>query len=78
MKVTEPLIEDLFTEVGYRGEEWVGVTASNARLGIFRAIDAPKLKMVFCMESTRLRLKCDLLLPIPDHRPVPCVVESAA
>ncbi|HMA82187.1 MAG TPA: hypothetical protein VKR81_14910 [Candidatus Binatia bacterium] len=78
LKTTESAVEDLFAEVGYRCEEWVGTTGSNARLGIFGAIDAPKLKMVFCIESTRLRLKCDLLLPVHDHRPVPCVVESAA
>jgi hypothetical protein len=78
LKVTELLVEDLFAEVGYRCEEWVGMAGSIARLGIFGAINAPTFKTVFCMESTRLRLKCDLLLPVHDHRPVPCVVESAA
>ncbi|MGE5217556.1 MAG: hypothetical protein ACM3SP_11200 [Chloroflexota bacterium] len=78
LKVAEPVIEDLFTEVGYRCEEWVGITGSNARLGIFGAIDSPNLKMVFCMESSRMRLKCDLLIPVFDHRPVPCAAENAA
>jgi hypothetical protein len=50
---------------------------SSARLGIFGTIDAEK-KMVFCLESTRHRLKCDLLLPVHDQRPIPCLVESAA
>jgi hypothetical protein len=77
LKIAEPLIEDLFAEVGYRCEEWVGMNGSATRLGIFGAIDAPKLKMVFCLESARVRLRCDLLLPIHDLRPVPCVVESA-
>jgi hypothetical protein len=78
LKVAEKLVEDLFDEVGYRCEEWVGVEGSSARLGIFGAIDAPKLKMVICLESSRQRLKCDLLLPVDDGRPVPCLVENAA
>ena len=77
LKIAERLIEDLFAEVGYRCEEWVGMDDSNARLGIFGTIDAQK-KMVFCLESTRQRLKCDLLLPVHDHRPVPCLVDGAA
>jgi hypothetical protein len=76
LKIAERLIEDLFAEVGYRCEEWVGMDDSNARLGIFGTIDAQK-KMVFCLESTRQRLKCDLLLPVHDHRPVPCLVDGA-
>ncbi len=78
LKIVETHVEDLFGEVGYRCEEWVGMDGSGARLGIFGAIDAPNLKMVFCLESTRQRLKCDLLLPVNDNRPVPCLVEKAA
>jgi hypothetical protein len=78
LKVAEKHIEDLFNEVGYRCEEWVGVHGSGARLGIFGTIDAPKLKMVFCLESMRHRLKCDLLLPVNDNCPVPCLIEHAA
>jgi hypothetical protein len=78
LRIAEPLIEDLFSEAGYRCEEWVGTAGASARLGIFGAIDAPKLKMVFCLESTRSRLRCDLLLPVLDHCPVPSLVERAA
>lgn len=78
LKIAENHVEDLFTEVGYRCEEWVGVTGSNARLGIFGTVCAPKLKIVFCLESTRHRLRCDLLLPVHDHCPVPCLLEGAA
>jgi hypothetical protein len=78
LKIAERPIEDLFAEVGYRCEEWVGMDGSNARLGIFGAIDAPKLKMVFCLELTRQRQKCDLLLPVHDHHPVPCLTEGAS
>jgi hypothetical protein len=77
LKIAERLIEDLFAEVGYRCEEWVGMDGSSARLGIFGTIDAEK-KMVFCLESMRQRLKCDLLLPVHDQRPIPCLIESAA
>ena len=78
LKIAERPIEELFAEVGYRCEEWVGMDASNARLGIFGAIDTPKLKMVFCLELTRQRQKCDLLLPVHDHHPVPCLTEDAS
>jgi hypothetical protein len=77
LRVAEQVIEDHFNEVGYRCEEWVGMDGSDARLGIFGTIDAPNLKMVFCLESTRHRLKCDLLLPVNDVAPVPYLVESA-
>jgi len=76
LKVAERQIEDLFAEVGYRCEEWVGVYGSDARLGIFGTIDAPNLKMVFCLESTRHRLRCDLLLPVSDNSPVPYLVQT--
>jgi hypothetical protein len=78
LRIVENHIEDLFSEVGYRCEEWVGMDGSGARLGIFGAIDAAHVKMVFCLESTRQRLKCDLLLPVNDNRPVPCLAERAA
>ncbi len=66
LRVVEPMIEELFAEVGYRREEWVGVEGSSARLGVFGAIDTPTHKMVFCLESSRHLLRCDLLLPVID------------
>jgi hypothetical protein len=78
LKIAEKHIEDLSSEVGYRCEEWVGMDGSSARLGIFAAMDAPSLKMVFCLESRHQRLKCDLLLPVDDNRPVPCLAENPA
>jgi hypothetical protein len=50
LKLREQTIEDLFAEVGYRFEEWVGIQGSDARLGIFGTIDSPNVKMVFCFE----------------------------
>jgi hypothetical protein len=64
LKVMEHLINELFAEVGYRCEEWVGVQDSQARLGIFGNENKPDMKMVFCVESSRNILKCDLLLPV--------------
>jgi hypothetical protein len=42
-------------------------------LGIFGTIDTPNVKMVFSFESTRHRFRCDLLLPIDDRSPAPCL-----
>lgn len=69
IRVGEKLIDELFGELGFRVEEWVGVDGSETRLGIFATIDAPKLTMVFCLEWVRHKLKCDLLLPINDETP---------
>ncbi|MGZ8435191.1 MAG: hypothetical protein ACXW6T_12745 [Candidatus Binatia bacterium] len=66
IRVGEKLIDELFGELGFRVEEWVGIDGSDTRLGIFGTIDAPPVKMVFCLESVRYKLKCDLLLPIDD------------
>jgi len=76
LKVMEHLIEELCAEVGYRCEEWVGVEDSAARLGIFGNENRPELKMVFCLESNRNVLKCDLLLPIFEMIPMPCLTAS--
>jgi hypothetical protein len=53
------------------------VDGSDARLGIFGTIDTYNLKMVFLLESTRHRLRCDLLLPVNDMSPIPERVETA-
>lgn len=76
IRVAEPLIDEIFGELGFRVEEWVGIDGSDTRLGIFGTIDAPKLKMVFCLESVRHKQKCDLLLPIGDGNPAPEVLSS--
>jgi hypothetical protein len=73
LRIMEHLIEEFFAEVGYRCEEWVGVEDSSARLGIFGRKNRPEPKMVFCLESNRNVLKCDLLLPIFEMIPTPCL-----
>jgi len=73
LKIMEHLIEELFAEVGYRCEEWVGVEDSAARLGIFGSNARPELKTVFCLEFSRNILKCDLLLPISETGPLTCL-----
>lgn len=69
LKIMEPLIEELFAEVGYYCEEWVGVQDSQARLGIFGNKNKLELKMVFCLELSRNILKCDVLLPVFENVP---------
>ena len=64
LKVMEHLIDELFAEVGYCCEEWLGAQNSRARLGIFGNKNKPELKMVFGLELSRDILKCDLLLPV--------------
>jgi hypothetical protein len=64
LRILEPTIEELFAELGYRCEEWLGVESSPARLGIFGALVDKESKMVFCLEQSRGILKADLLLPV--------------
>ena len=71
LRVEETFIEEIFDEVGLRAEEWLGTVDSSTRLGIFGTFDAPRLKMVFSVESLRRKQKCDLLLPIVDGDPAP-------
>jgi hypothetical protein len=71
LKVMERLLEELFADVGYRCEEWVGVEASSARLGIFGTIAGPDLKIIVCLESNSRTRKCDLLLPIFEPSAIP-------
>ena len=78
IRVTEKLIEELFSELGFGSEEWIGINGSDTRLGIFGTIDAPKVRMIFCLESVRHRQKCDLLLPIIDARPTAALVAGAS
>ena len=64
LKVMEHAIDELFAEVGYHCEEWLGAQNSRARLGIFANKNKPGLKMIFGLELSRDILKCDLLLPV--------------
>lgn len=64
LKVMERLLEELFADVGYRCEEWVGVETSSARLGIFGTIAGLELKIIVCLEANSRTRKCDLLIPI--------------
>ena len=70
LKRCERLIEDIFSGVGYRLEEWVGLDNSDARLGIFGTKSKSGAKMVFYLESSRRALKCDLLLPVVENATV--------
>jgi hypothetical protein len=78
IRVAESLINDLFSEVGLRAEEWLGGDSSSNRLAIFGTVDAPRLKMIFCLESLRHKQRCDLLLPIADDDPAPELLAGSA
>jgi len=82
LKIMEPLIEELFAEVGYYSEEWVGVQDSAARLGIFGNKNKLQLKMVFCLELSRDIFKCDVLVPVfvdvaPTYMAIAAVKQTA-
>lgn len=70
LRILEPVVEELFADLGYRCEEWLGVQHSKARLGIFGAVQSSAHKMVFCLEWAHNALKCDLLLPVVEENPV--------
>ncbi|MGE5306608.1 MAG: hypothetical protein ACM3TN_25155, partial [Alphaproteobacteria bacterium] len=67
LRIMEPLVEELFADLGYRCEEWLGVEKSKARLGIFGAVESSGQKMVFCLAWSHAMLKSDLLLPVIEH-----------
>jgi hypothetical protein len=73
LKRNERLVEDLFTGLGYCCEEWVGVDDADTRLGIFGPKGKRDAKLVFGLELRRDTLRCDLLLPVFDYAPVPCL-----
>jgi hypothetical protein len=76
LKRSERLVEDLFLKLGYRCEEWVGGDSSDMRMGIFGAKSKDDVKMVFSLNSKRETLKYDLLLPIFEYSPIPCLAAS--
>lgn len=69
LRIIEPSVEELFADLGYRCEEWLGVEHSKARLGIFGAVESLGNKMVFCLEWSHTTLKADLLMPVIDDSP---------
>ena len=50
LRLLEATIQELFPDLGYRCEEWLGIEQSRARLGIFGALQSPADKMIFCLE----------------------------
>ena len=77
LRIMEPLVEELFADIGYRCEEWLGVENSKARLGIFGAVESSGQKLVFCLEWSRAMLKSDLLLPVIEHGSVSYLTSRA-
>jgi|KBSMisStaDraftv2_1062788.scaffolds.fasta_scaffold686558_1 hypothetical protein len=76
IRIVERFIEELFADVGYRCNEWIGVEGSSAQLGIFGAIDAPARKLVFCIKATAARLSCELFVPVEQTEALPAPAPS--
>jgi hypothetical protein len=73
LRILETAIEELFAEIGYRCEEWLGADDSPARLGIFGALEDGGSKIVFCLEQSRGVVKADLLVPVFEE-PAPYLI----
>lgn len=71
LRIVERFIEELFADVGYRCDEWIGVEGSSAQLGIFGAIDAPARKLVFSLKATAARISCELFVPFEELSALP-------
>jgi len=69
--MTDGVVEELFSEFGYRCEEWVGVQDSEAQLAIFSPLEKEGPKMVFCVDGVRTTWKCDLLIPASEQLLLP-------
>lgn len=51
--MVESVVEEVFHDVGYRCEEWVGIKGSSAGLAIFCPAEKDEPKMVFCIDAVR-------------------------
>ncbi|TMA12000.1 MAG: hypothetical protein E6J89_06080 [Deltaproteobacteria bacterium] len=63
----ESVVEEVFSDLGYRCEEWIGVEGSSAQLAIFSPLDREEPKMVFCVDTVKGIWKCDFLIPVSDR-----------
>jgi len=63
-RMAATLVEELFNNMGYRCEEWVGTEASGTRLGIFALIHSPDHKIVIFLDSSHGVVNSDFLFPI--------------
>ncbi|HEX9442609.1 MAG TPA: hypothetical protein VGA73_00745 [Candidatus Binatia bacterium] len=67
----ESAVEEIFGDLGYRSEEWVGVEGSESQLGIFSPVDRQEPKLVLCIDSVKSAWKCDFLIPVSDRLLLP-------
>jgi hypothetical protein len=73
--MTGGLIEELFRDIAYRCEEWVGVEGSESQLAIFCPENETEPKLVLCADISKPMWKFDLLIPLMEQV---CVQEPAA
>ena len=65
--MSDDLVEELFRDLAYRCEEWVGVEGSDSQLAIFCPDNEAEPKVVFCTDLSRPIWKCDLLIPMMEQ-----------
>jgi len=63
----DSVVEEVFRDLGYHCEEWVGVEGSNTQLAIFSPREKEEPKMVLCFDIVKFMWKCDLLIPVADR-----------
>jgi len=67
----ESVVEEVFGDLGYRCEEWIGLEGSHAQLGIFSPVEKGEPKMVLCIDAIRSMWKCDFLIPVSEKLLLP-------
>ena len=65
--MTGGLVEELFRDIAYRCEEWVGVEGSESQLAIFCPENETEPKLVLCADISKPMWKFDLLIPLMDR-----------
>jgi hypothetical protein len=64
----ESMVEEIFNDLRYRCEEWIGLEGSDAQLAIFSPAQRGQPKMVFCLDAGKAMRRCDFLIPISERR----------
>jgi hypothetical protein len=67
----ESVIEEVFGDLGYCCEEWLGIEGSHAQLGIFSPLKKEEPKLVLCIDLNGPMWKCDFLIPVSDRLLLP-------
>ncbi len=69
--LTSSVIGEMFSDLGYRCEEWVNAEKINWQLGIFTPAGKGEPKLAFCVAAHEASWECDFLLPMFDRLLLP-------